>query len=366
MLVGLGIAQAMAVLAAVAAPDARPAEPGPPSAADTAALVVFWEIYDLLRQGREPDENHWARLASTGGYAKLGKRLVETLRGQMRLAYLPSRRVERETLLQRNDPSAATVRHLLRAAEERARCPEILRLLDFASIVEAARARALPHLPTAAAAIRERPPVYLVIYQPTAHANNDALEIDVFFADAAGREGLVTVVAHELHHFFALRLRRVKDPPEDDDRFGVSVVLDRLALEGTADMVDKQRSPVSFPFPGSEDYRKTFQAEYTSAPARLAAVDAVICRAARRAATWRQADEAMRAHLWDNGHPVGFYMANVIKDALGREALLASVGDPFEFFAQFNKAARKAKGSHVFSACSQKFVHRLGVDLRKR
>jgi hypothetical protein len=49
------------------------------------------------------------------------------------------------------------------------------------------------------------------------------------------------------------------------------------------------------------------------------------------------------------GHPTGFYMANVILEQLGKQALVDVVRNPFKFFYLYTEAAKeKWKCSRIF------------------
>ena len=72
-------------------------------------------------------------------------------------------------------------------------------------------------------------------------------------------------------------------------------------------------------------------------------------------ARMRQAGKDVSSRLVFGGHPVGAYMAERIDDRLGRAALIATVGNPFAFFRQFNEAEGRA-GVRPFSEATLKLV----------
>ncbi|MGD8537368.1 MAG: hypothetical protein PVI66_01480, partial [Candidatus Aminicenantes bacterium] len=59
------------------------------------------------------------------------------------------------------------------------------------------------------------------------------------------------------------------------------------------------------------------------------------------------------------GHPTGFYMANVILEHIGRQALVDVVRNPFKFFDLYNKAARNDGNTPMFSKKSLQLLKEL-------
>ena len=61
-----------------------------------------------------------------------------------------------------------------------------------------------------------------------------------------------------------------------------------------------------------------------------------------------------------SGHPTGYFMTNAIINEFGKEAIILSWTNPFEFFKLYQKAANKNKETYpVFSDSAMNYIHDL-------
>jgi hypothetical protein len=67
----------------------------------------------------------------------------------------------------------------------------------------------------------------------------------------------------------------------------------------------------------------------------------------------------LRSVIPQSGHPTGFYMAALIEQELGSDAIVKVVRNPFRFFYLYNEAAKKNGNAPVFSSKATAFVRSL-------
>src|SRR4051794_4347152 len=81
---------------------------------DFSGVDAFWPVYDALVHDQEPDAARWNALFATPGYAALEarERRRAALERAMRAALMPSRAVERDSLLSTNSFVGRATRHL--------------------------------------------------------------------------------------------------------------------------------------------------------------------------------------------------------------------------------------------------------------
>ena len=318
-----------------ALPSCRTTRPSP--TVDTSGIDALLPVLDALAEDREPPEEAWQRLESTPGYAVLlASEFADAgFRKPFRLAFMPSKADELKAALAEGryrylDHYAGwAVKARPRLAELAARTA---RRLDFAALTAAA----LPFLP---GADFDPPRVALLVFSPDGRGY-DPIVIDVSLAELLPGDGLELMVAHEFHHFYRNQLKREwpDDLPGTD---GVLLwALDQLQGEGIADQIN---------VPGFLDYEgggplakasERYRALLAKAPKSLAAFDKVVQKIAAGAiSSEEEARQAVRRALPMSAHPTGYYMANVIIQALDRATLVRHVADPFQFIRDYNEAA---------------------------
>jgi hypothetical protein len=332
------------LLSAAAAPAVPEASWGPVGF-DLSGWTSFLDIADALSAGEEVDADRWDALFATPGYAALVRSEFqpEALKDRFELAFSPSRDHERRQLLA-GAPSyrRAVVEH---AVDVRRRRAEIEAFLTGALTDElGSRAVALAHAWLPAGAPRRQVVAAVAVFEPDARGS-DPVVIDPVAAERMGAD-LVLLLAHEFHHHFRndlLEFDRGAVPPGDAD---LVWILDQLQAEGTADQIDK-RPWIEAAGRGEEIPSRAlaFVKEVEASPAVIHMLDMGLARLIDPGADAAAIPRDMRRQLPASGHPTGFFMADAILHCLGREALLAEIGDPFRFVELYQEAALRSDGA---------------------
>ena len=84
-----------------------------------------------------------------------------------------------------------------------------------------------------------------------------------------------------------------------------------------------------------------YQSALPEFPQRIGELDAVLARAESDPDAWKEFSGVVGRCFVRPGSPVGYRMAGVIREVLGREALAESLGDPFAFISLYQKGASK-------------------------
>jgi len=331
---------------------------------DTSGIDALLPLLDALAEDREPPEAAWQRLETSPGYAVLlsSEFAEHGFRKPFRLAFMPSKTAELQAALAEH-----RYRYLEHYADWAAKArPRLAALtaqtagrLDFAALTAAAQS----FLPTTKF---DPPRVALLVFSPDGRGY-DPIVIDVSLAELLPGNGLELMVAHEFHHFYRNQLKQGW-PEDPTDKDGVLLwALDQLQGEGIADQIN---------VPGFLDYegdgplagaRDRYKALLARAPESLAAFDMTVQKiAAGKITTEEEAQQAVRMALPMSAHPTGYYMANVIIQALGKERLIKHVADPFQFIRDYNEAAASLPAGEVpyyrFSETTMKYL--AGLEAR--
>ena len=320
--------------------------------ADFTGVEAFLELTALLENDREPAPEQWDRLFATPGYAVLIKREFrrEFFAERFRLAFMPSKRADCEAQMKKDTgfwaqflPHDIRARDMRRAIERRI---EELRGMD---INGRAVARARDLLPTGASA--DTPTVAFVIFAPDARGS-DPVVVDVLFSlDEKAR--FEDFIAHEFHHWYREQMVSLS---QDEETLWV---INQIHAEGIADLVDRADWPKK-PSESLNPREKGFMKLYAESPEVLRKLDEGFTEmAGMKMGRSRPGSELQKA-VPMSGHPTGLYMAGLILEEFGRDALVRTVPNPFAFFRLYNKAAKAKRGdAPVFSEKALEFLKML-------
>lgn len=320
-----------------------------PAPIELDAIERFWPVYEALRADREPEPEIWDALFSTHAWRVLGQWRVDKARERYTLAFRPSLVKEYEAAIARGDYEARVLQHLhgmianetcLRAYHARLAAGDAS-MLD----VEVAIERASEYLPAGAASRLPRPRVTLAVFEPDGYGDATVV-LDLAYSEHWGPR-ISSALAHELHHAYQQRLVAPFDRPDHDsaDALLLETVF-QLQREGIANLVDKKGTPVSPDAAMTPEQAARLESQVANAPETLAALDAHLARM-----TNAHPDDARAiAHdirwkvLPQSGHPAGLFMAMAIRDAAGKQALTATLHNPFAFIRAYNDAMRTTDG----------------------
>jgi hypothetical protein len=321
---------------------------------DFAGVDRFWSIADQLTADSEPDSVGWRALLDTPAYRQLAQ--DQRTQRMLRLAFRPSFGRMADSVVAADGYDAQVVRHLRRVREQRASLQAFRDSLAQTNLVGDAGRLAAAYLPSGEVDRRPPPRLAYLVFGPGAYGGSEGIVMDLLFARDRGSH-LLAIIGHEIHHYHVGHLTGLRFPERSAPAFTLLQAIRNLGNEGTADRIDL-RFPVSSPGMPAEVVPE-YNAAYRDATATFRVMDSVLSRVGSDTARIRQAGRDLSTRLVWGGHPVGAYMAERIEDRLGRATLIATVGNPFAFFRQFNEAERRARGVAPFSEATMRLVAEL-------
>lgn len=303
-----------------------------PQVLDTSLLDEFDRIATRLKAGAKMSEADWQAYADAIGSNNIG---AGSLRRNYTLAFSPDQSDQR---------AAATgfakimVDHLRAQHDE---LPDLrlklagARFNDFAAD---ALARTLAFLPESIDA-GAPPPIRVVPFGLDAYGERDGVYIDPGLAMMLPPEQLHGLVAHEYHHVLAYRMASAPSLPDESPDAALYGALRQLQREGIADLIDKGSVPIEAPIPLMQPVADRFNAAYARAPKRIAEISRQLADYPLDDPSRAEAANAFRNGFVQGGHPLGNFMARTIDNALGRDALIATLPDPFRYIDAYQRAA---------------------------
>ncbi|WP_290797080.1 DUF5700 domain-containing putative Zn-dependent protease [Halomonas sp.] len=311
---------------------------------DFSGVDHFLEITATLDKDADPDPVDWETLFDTPGYSMLTQSEFERefFMESFRLVFMPSRQEELQKRLdeeKNKPPHFRFLHHYLNVKQHRQEVADFSDSLrvNAGELLDQSAEMARKYLP--AMQTEGYIPVSFVVFANDARGYTPVV-IDAFFAMELG-EKLHYLIAHELHHFYRnqiLAFDRDHIGPADAD---IVWVIDQIHAEGVADQIDK-RVLISGEDGPMHDMADRWEEMVAEAPVFLKRMNEALDGVAAGYEGMGDAGTRLREILPMSGHPVGFYMTNLIIRELGKEKLIEQTGNPLAFFRLYNQAAQQA------------------------
>jgi hypothetical protein len=164
--------------------------------------------------------------------------------------------------------------------------------------------------------------------------------IDILYSVDQGNK-LKYLVGHETHHFYRNKRLEFEFPDQSHPDYNLVWVLNQLQAEGIADQIDKR---VRYFNGGDQETSKwalRYKEYFNKTPDLIREIDSLLIAYYLQPEASNIISDKIRKSIPMSGHPTGYFMANVIIETLGKQELLASVANPFQFFKRYNQAAAK-------------------------
>jgi hypothetical protein len=342
------LAAALPLTAAAQSQAGRPALPE--TGVDFTGVDQFYRIADLFAKGIEPTEAQWSALLDTPGY-RLVANERENFRAQIELALSPSLRVQRDSVLGRDNDQSRTIKHLSRAVAERTRVLAAVAALrtSMRDSIARAKPRTARYLPAGAIDRFPTPLIAYAVFGDDGFAEEEGILLDpLYIAD----NGAVTLLSHEFHHSYTLmltgqaemdRLLAMRSRPD----MPLYMAIMHLRNEGLADQIDKPY-PLDVQSPSMAWYETGYNKAYAETPRTLQSFDSLLAAFADHPSV---AISSRAPQLfWSNGHPNGAYMARTVSETFGIDSLMPAVADPLALIRVYREALAKHGQRDPFSA----------------
>ncbi len=346
---------------------------------DVSSAKLYLNMANKASDGQMPSDAEWDSLFVSNAYRSLfdkvnwnKKEFQDNVRNAFEIAYDPSKTAIRDSI-------AATLNDI-ELAELETELPlfvstalsiknnldtytSIVNDMDIDNVIDNANTLALSLLPNNGKGITPEPcPIYFIVWDLECRALGDALFLDVnsFFHD--GLQAATEALAHEMHHFYLMPVFNIVY--KDDIMDGALIALVHNMREGVADILNKKEMPLKSLTPYGDKMLAAYNADYAATPQTLAQLDAVTCDFLDGKFDMEQYFQKAFECVHYEGHTTGDYMVFLIRDQLGIDAVIESVGNIEAFVDNYNKAAEKA-GTYKFSDRFTQHIHNICAPARR-
>ena len=148
-------------------------------------------------------------------------------------------------------------------------------------------------------------------------------------------------MAHESFHMYRGMVEETELPEQNHPDYPILWTLDQMANEGIGDLIN--RKPLYYGdgcFAASERGQRLHQ-EQRAQPATVRVFDQILSELADDPSLTPMLGRQLQSFIPQSGHPTGFYMANLIEEELGADAIRNVVRNPFRFVALYSRAAEQ-------------------------
>lgn len=329
----------------------------------------FADVVEVLRADEDATAAEWAALLTAPGYDQVLESLRHTqvFRAIMVAAFRPSASAQAGAMLARGGAEGFLVEHLREYDAERSRLDAWRAKVLDQDWIARCFARTAAYLPRDLQIEGAAPQVRFIAFMPDGTADVRAIAADLLTCAQMSDEDFEGFLAHELHHVYVRRLMEISYPDRKDPRYDLFHSLSQLQLEGVADLIDKRAILYATERPRDE-YGGDYYDLMWASPATFVELDArIVAFAGAEGEEARAIAAEIRASLPYGAHPHGGYMARVVRDAAGDEAVVATLGNPFDFVRAYNAAAPRSRPeAHVFSPEAMAVLDELEASLRSQ
>jgi hypothetical protein len=333
-------------------------------------LEAFWGVVGILEAGREPTETQWDMFFAAPGYKALTEREFGRAYFQktLRAVFMPSQSGLEEQVLDEYKQQGGFLAWYTplvlegfheadRDREWMASRVEELKIYPYLKKAAGVALRYLPEDET-----DTYPEVDFIVfndsrgYSPliiglTGKDDLEPAELDCLKGQGQDRHWpFVLHMAHESFHLYRDRQQEIELPEEDHPDYPVLWTLDQMENEGIGDLINRKALYYGNGCLADTERASKLQEEQRAQPATLRIMDAFLSEMADDPDLVEGMGRQLRRFIPQSGHPTGFFMANIIEEELGTEALVEVVRNPFAFFTLYNKAARKNGTAPVLSS----------------
>ena len=346
---------------------------------DVTSAKLYLDMANNASNGQMPTDVEWDSLFKSNAYNDLfnkvnwnKRKFKGNVRKAFEIAYDPSKSEIRDSISATlNDIELAEldselplyVSTALSIKNNLGKYTSIVNNMDIDSVIDNANALALSLLPNNGKGIVPEPcPIYFIVWDLECRALGDALFLDVntFFHD--GLQSATEALAHEMHHFYLMPV--FNTVYKEDIMDGAILALVHNMREGIADILNKKEMPLKTLAPYGDKMLAAYNADYAATPQTLAQLDSVNCDFLDGKLDMEHYFQKAFECVHYEGHTTGDYMVFLIRDQLGIDAVIESVGNVEAFVDNYNKAAEKA-GTYKFSDRFIQHIHNICAPARR-
>ena len=349
-------------------------------------IAKFYQIIDILKQNNEPSDEQWNNLFETPGY----KSLMKTLEGKMFkklmiLSYMPGKDEEKKEILEKMIKQENKFWELFTknsfevfnySEKNKEAIFEIIDDFNKYPFTEVALKEALKFLPENS--VDEVPSVSFIIFPDSRGSDPICISINnqLIKKSKISNDNLdkinnrkcswerisAYVFAHEFFHYYRDKDLDFIMPDRDSDDFDLVWIINQIENEGVAEQINVKQLYFEGGYFSETKKTNDIIEEQKKQPNMIIALDSLMSQSYNNISERKKINKKIRNMIPRSGHPLGFFMANIIIEHLGKDLLIKVVRNPFAFFRFYNTIAIDNEMIPEFSKDAMQYIY----DMEKK
>ena len=316
------------------------------------SVDAFFQLADKISSRTQPTEEEWTALFETQGFKRC---IAETfdersifIRQAMEFAFNPEKVAGKDSIMRVpvadivSDWEALLLRvmldNYLDMKEHQTEIKEHIHTMKPEELMLKARQRLAGFLVNPVDSLISPIPISLVCMEPDALSLSDRIVWDCNLFYKQSEEENVNNLAHEMFHAYRRHF-------EQSMKHSLLRLIDGWLNEGVADLIDKESVSdlsvafIRYGFP--ESYVEAYNEVYQSTPQMIKELEQLTLSFAHNEIDEKEYKSKLPEFDQYGGHPNGFYMTTLIKNAGLEKELISSFNSPVEFMKLYNKSVAK-------------------------
>ncbi|SNR34900.1 DUF5700 domain-containing putative Zn-dependent protease [Lutibacter flavus] len=330
-------------------------------------LQIYWEKMQNIESGKELSNTDLMEIWNSPGYNYYNNQTAsqDIYNNYYNLVYLTGLQDSLQNRLRNNDNSSISsyiIRYLNEAKQKRLKLEEFIQNLKTSNNINDGNTQAFKYLPKTFKPDNENTLIALTLIVPDSQTipEEDLILIDLLSAYRLGNE-FDKYLGHELHHLYVLNYFSKLRKNDELDRYPDLIYsIDKLRLEGIADLIDKDDILEK---PNKSDYELDFCKYYKESKSRFQKMDYLIQEIVDNESMFTANGKKISRELPLGCHPNGLYMAHLIEREYGKDGILKCLENPFVFIQLFNEASKQnPEKYYTFSDVAMNYLKKLELE----
>jgi len=322
------------------------------SGVDLSAVDCFRRIIAILKQDKEPESMLWDIFFRNPGYRALFNHESyysrEKITDLITLVFKPSREAEFKAAL--NDGGSYMLNNFISHKKELSNVLRAVERLRDGRLFKKTVDQVRTLLPQKCKEGFFPPSLSFIYFDGDVRYGYPVMVADPMWLVESPESFLYFLKAY-LIYVSADRARSFTEADLTQRQYAFIIGLKRIQQLGLCDLLAIEDGTLK-----KMDVYTRYQSALPEFPQRIGDLDAVLARAENHPHAWKEFTRAANKCSVRPGYPVGYRMASIILDILGRDALAESLGNPFAFVRLYQKAALKKGNLPLFSAESMNYI----------
>jgi hypothetical protein len=320
---------------------------------DLTSVDAFINIASTLKEGKKVSAEQWNSFNNSTCYNKYLTRknqfIINNIKSSLSIAFNNNKLADRDSILNitqqqmNNNPALMFKKGLLTNYLNVNNNYESIKAFrnsyNFNTLIIKSKERLSSFLGEPLDTTIKLKPIYFLFITADGKNNNDALYIDFNLIYRKSEEQRIDFIAHEYFHNY----REYFENNDFNHKCDLNYSLDMIQNEGIADLIDKSRGYKWYFKENGESAEmiNIWVDLYRNAENDLKRLNNLIVSYSKNQIAKPEMVDKLISILRYNGHHIGFFMANNITEAGYRDKMLKTFYNPYQFYALYNKAAKK-------------------------